>query len=556
MKGTIPAFLLSLAHFTVFSQLLVDDEKAPTRADTLRGMLSPARVCYDVTYYDLTVKVIPDSQSIEGTTTMMFKAVDNFEIMQIDLFENMTISSILLNETPVHYRREYNAVFVHTGTVKKESSGILQVNYSGKPQIARKPPWDGGFVWEKDLEGHPWIAVACEGTGASLWWPNKDHLSDEPDSMKIHIIVPDTLVAVSNGRLTGERSAANGWKQYDWRVSYPINNYNVTLNIGKYVHFTDRYRDNDDDLLPLSYYVLPYNLERAKQHFEQVKPMMKCYERYFGKYPFSRDGYKLVETPYLGMEHQSAIAYGNGYAKGYAGMDYSGIGLDFDYIIVHETGHEWWGNAVSCSDIADLWIHEGFCTYSEALYVECLYGKETALAYVNAKKAYVENIEPVIGIYNINREGSPDMYNKGMLMLNTLRHVINNDSLWFSIIRGIIREFSYKTTTSRQIEDYISRNARMDLSYFFDQYLRHSKIPVFEYRLGKKNKWLEYRWSADVPDFKMPMDVTLTTGYAGKTVFGRIYPTATWQKISLNLGKAKNAFKAAEDLFYVEVKKL
>lgn len=532
--------------FSAGAQLLVDDEMKPSRADTLRGMLLPERSCYDVLFYDLTVKVFPDSQFIEGTTAMVFRAATDFEVMQTDLFRNMHIHGITLNETPVAYQREYNAVFVHAGRqVSKGSVSIMKIKYSGKPAPAKLPPWDGGFVWQTDNHGNPWIGVACEGTGASLWWPNKDHLSDEPDSMRIHIIVPDTLMAVSNGLLTGIREAGPGWKQYDWRVSYPINNYNVTLNIGKYAHFADTY-EGDGYLLRLDYYVLPDNLDKAARQFGQVKPMLRCFEKYFGRFPFWRDGYKLVETPYLGMEHQSAIAYGNSYMTGYAGIDYSRIGLDFDYIIIHESGHEWWGNAVSCSDLADLWIHEGFCTYSEALYVECMHGYQTALDYVNAKKLEVENKEPVIGPYHINREGSSDMYNKGMLMLHTLRHVIDNDSLWFAIIRGIIDEFSYKSTTSAAIENYISRKAGRDLGNFFDQYLRHANIPVLEY--SRKKALLKYRWVADVAGFNMPVKATTAPG-----TFTWIYPTTYWQEMTIALPK-KEPFQIAERLFYAEIK--
>jgi len=548
MKTVCFLVLLTTAS-SCFAQVLIEGEPAPARADTLRGMLSPARTCYDVLCYDLSVKVYPDSQFIEGVVNIMFKAMDDFKTMQVDLFSNMNINGISLNGAPATFQREYNAVFVNAGrVVSRESGNILKIEYSGKPQTAKRPPWDGGFVWDKYPNGDPWIGVACEGTGASLWWPNKDHLSDEPDSMMIHLIVPDTLVAVSNGRLIGEYNVAAGWKQFDWHVSYPINNYNVTLYIAKYVHFSDTYFQDDGSMLSLDYYVLPGNLERAKKQFTQVKPMMRCFERYFGKFPFIRDGYKLVEAPYLGMEHQSAIAYGNGYMTGYAGMDYSRIGLDFDYIIIHESGHEWWGNAVSCRDIADLWIHEGFCTYSEALYVECLHGYDTALAYINAKKPYVENIEPIIGTYNINREGSVDMYNKGMLMLNTLRNVIANDSLWFNIIRGIIEHFSYKTVSSDEIETFIANKAGMDLDYFFDQYLRHARLPVLEY--SRKKKLVRYRWVADVKDFRMPVKATVS-----RDVFSWIYPAAEWQELTVSL-KKRQTFQIAEDLFYVEVREV
>ncbi|MDZ4844685.1 MAG: M1 family metallopeptidase [Chitinophagales bacterium] len=550
MKHLLSFLVLFGISFFASAQLLPDEEKAPTLADTLRGMLLESRACYDVGYYELTVKVHPDSQFIEGVNMMTLRATTDFTQLQFDLFENMQIKQVTFDDEVLDFQRAHNAVFITTpALVKQGTTHHLRIDFSGKPIVAKTPPWDGGFVWEHDKNGNPWIGVACEGIGASLWWPNKDHLSDEPDSMKLHIIVPDSLVAVGNGQLISITDAAAGWKQYNWRVSYPINNYNVTLNIGKYAYFNDSYM-NENGNLALNYYVLEHNLQKAKKHFEQVKPMLKCFEEYLGEFPFWRDGYKLVESPYLGMEHQSAIAYGNGYQKGYAGMDFSYIGLDFDYIIIHETGHEWWGNSVSCSDIADLWIHEGFCTYSEALYVECLHGRDTALAYINAKKNHVENQEPVIGTYNINREGSGDMYNKGMLLLHTLRSIIQNDKVWFSIIKGIATDFKYKTTSTAEIEANISEKAGRDLSYFFNQYLRHAKLPVFEYRLRKKNKLLDYRWVADVSDFKMPVRVTTSPN-----TFKEIEPTTAWQTMNLWLGK-KDTFLVADDLFYIEVKKV
>ncbi len=549
IRSTIVCFLFICFHQSLSAQLFGGEELL-SRADTLRGMLTPLRTCFDVKHYDLTVKIFPDSQRIEGVNIITFQAERNFETMQLDFFENMPIESITLGGQSQRFAREFNAVFVDlkSKAVKGELYK-LEVRFSGKPIAAQNPPWDGGFVWKKDKFGNPWIGVACEGIGASLWWPNKDHLSDKPDSMNISLIVPDTLMGISNGSLINEQELENGWKKFDWKVTYPMINYNTTVYVGKYAFFNDTFVSKTGEVLPLHYYVLPHNLNKAKEHFEQVKPMFTCFEQYFGKYPFGCDTYKLVEAPYLGMEHQSAIAYGNNYKSGYAGMDYSRIGLDFDYIIIHETGHEWWGNAVSCSDIADLWIHEGFCTYSEALYVECMFDYQTALAYVNAKKPTIGNRQPIIGPYNVNREGSGDMYSKGMLLLNTLRHVINNDKLWWEIIKGLVDEFSYKSTSSAAIENFIMDKTAIDLRYFFDQYLRHAAIPVFEYRLKKKNKILEYRWVADVPGFRMPIQATLLNNR-----LDWIYPTTEWQIRETQLGK-KDVFRVAEELYYVNVRK-
>jgi len=531
-----------------FGQLLTSASDF-TRADSLRGMLTETRSCYDVLYYDLNVRIDPGTNFIQGHNTIQFLAVSSFERLQFDLFENMEIDYILFENDTLVFERQHNAVFVKFDKeILKDELSKIKVFYSGYPVTAQHAPWDGGFVWESDQDSNHWVGVACEGIGASLWWPNKDHLSDEPDSMMIRVSVPPGLMNVSNGRLRNVIEQQDGWKRFDWFVSYPINNYNATVNIGNYKHFSDFYVSGEDTLT-LDYYVMPYNYEKAIEQFKQVKPMLGCYEKYFGRFPFWDDGYKLVETPYLGMEHQSAIAYGNEYKTGYAGIDYSKIGLDFDYIIIHESGHEWWGNSVSCSDIGDLWIHEGFCTYSEALYVECLYGYNLAMDYVNAKKVSVSNKDPIIGFYNVNKEGSGDMYNKGMFMLNTLRHVIDNDELWFAMIKDIVKEFEYKTTSTNEVVGYINKYTGQDLTYFFSQYLWYPAIPIFEYKLRKRRKKrvLEYRWKVDVDDFRMPIKVTTAPDQ-----FEFIYPTTTWQEMNLRLKKA--GFQVAESLFYVEVK--
>jgi len=451
MKYILLSLALMLAATGAYSQEF-------TKGDTLRGMLSPLRTCYDVVYYDLDVKVDIEKQRLSGSNLFMFRATQNFNRLQFDLFDNMQVDSVVYRGGKLPYTREFNAVFVDFATpIGINTIDSFRVYYQGTPIAAKMPPWDGGLVWRKDKNENPFVGVACEGIGASLWWPNKDHLSDEPDSMMIRVTVPSGLMNVSNGRLRHTQTLDTAWVRYDWFVANPINNYNVTINIARYEHFSDIHIGSNGDTLDLDYYVLPYNLDKAKKHFEQVKPMMACFEEYMGPYPFYEDGFKLIETPYLGMEHQSAIAYGNNYKTGYNGSDYSRIGLTFDYIIIHETGHEWWGNHVSMKDIADMWIHEGFCTYSEAIYVECMFDYKTALDYVNAKKPGIDNKEPIIGTYNVNHEGAGDMYNKGMLLLNTLRHVVNNDKLWWDIIRGLQQEFGMKTTDTDEIVAYINR---------------------------------------------------------------------------------------------------
>jgi len=531
---------------------LGNDQGTYSRADSLRGALRPERTGYNVRYYHLDLTVDPQNRTIEGSNRMVYDIeTDGTERLQVDLFENMNLYRIADGQgRELAFSRQANAVFVQLPQpLDAGARAEMTIYYGGTPIAAKNAPWDGGFTWKEDGQGNPWIGVSCEGIGASLWWPNKDHPSDEPDSMLVSVRVPDGLVFVGNGQPRGQRPAAAGYTQYDWFVSYPINNYNVSLNIGDYVHFSDTFVSIAGNL-PLDYYVLRPNLETAKAHFAQVAPMMACYEQYFAPYPFFEDGFALIETPYLGMEHQSGIAYGNGYKPGYAGYDISRIGMTFDYIIIHETGHEWWGNSVTCADMADLWIHEGFCTYSEALYVECLYGYETAQEYVNAKKPGIENKAPMIGSYDVNAEVSGDIYDKGMLLLNTLRHVVEDakgsDDAWFALLRNITVDFERKVVSSAELEAYMARSLGMDLRDFFDQYLRQEKPPVLEYRQvsERKTSFFEYRWDAAPAGFAMPIRYRY-----GNKPWQPLTPTTTWQRLPVNK-KAKDAGLAFDEVRY------
>jgi aminopeptidase N len=527
-----------------------------TYSDSLRGNLSELRLCYDVFYYDLNVTVDDHQQKlINSSNTIHAIAISSFQKIQIDLFESLKIHSIEFEEKILEFERIHNAVFVNFPRVINVNEKInFKVMYSGKPRVAVNPPWDGGFSWEKDKNGNSWIGVSCQGLGASSWWPCKDHQSDEPDSMNITSTVRHPLQVISNGKKKSDKTFFSDKLQSkanksSWFVSYPINNYNVTLCIGDYKYFND-YHINNYDTLDLDYYVLKYNYNKAKDHFQQVKPMLECFEKYFGPYPFYKDGYTLIETPYLGMEHQSAIAYGNNYLPGYNGNRQFISGLDFDYIIIHETGHEWWGNSITTNDIADMWIHEGFCTYSEVLYVECIYGYDIMLDYVNNQKRSVRNDKPIIGPYNVNKKGSNDMYQKGSLMLHTLRSLLDNDSLWFSIIRGISEEFKYQIVDGAEILDYINEKVDLDLYYFFQQYLYKSEIPTFEYKTQKKGReyTLLYRWNA-IDDFNMNIKVNVGT----KDIL--LLADNEWKEYRLGNVDIKS-FKVRDDLFYVNVKKI
>ena len=562
MRKSILIIVLFCVNFSVFSQEF-------TRKDSLRGELTPFRTCYDVTYYNLNVTIDEKEKTIERSfNDIHFTSTSDFETIQIDLAKNMEILLILFPDKKLdsacydveydyelEFTREHDAVFVKfPRIIKKGEQSYIRVWYSGYPREAVNPPWDGGFSWKIDKNNNPWIGVSCQGLGASVWWPNKDHQSDEPDSMTIKVSARNPLKIICNGNLRSEKTTFSSYLQdsintSEWFVSYPINNYNVTLNIGDYVHFQDEYVSGEDTL-DLSYYVLSYNEEKAKKHFEQVKPMMDCFENYFGKYPFWEDGYALVETSYLGMEHQSAIAYGNDYLPGYLGsLGYSG-GLEFDYIIVHETGHEWWGNSITTNDIADMWIHEGFCTYSEALYVECLYGYDQMLEYVNNQKQFIRNNSPIVGHYHVNNKGSGDMYQKGSAMLHTLRTLIENDELWFELIKEISEKFQYETLDAQEIMNYIMERTSYDLTDFFSQYLNHEKLPEFQYKLVKegRNTTLVYRWEA-IEKFDMPLLVN-----SGNKDFW-IYPDLEWKEMSL--GKIdRTEFKVRKDLFLIDIKKV
>jgi aminopeptidase N len=494
-----------------------------TQKDSIHGGLRFERTCYDVLRYDLNIVINPDEKSIKGSNEITFKVIENTTKIQIDLFENMQIDSIILDKKKCNFTRKYDAVFIDVTLEKSKESESKQLSfyYTGKPIISRRPPWDGGFVWKKDAQGKPWIGVAVQGTGASLWYPCKDSQTDEPDfGATIKVAVPNGLMNVSNGSFIGSEDLKNGYTRWDWEVKSPINNYDITVNIGNYVLIHDNHKGLD-----LDYYVLSYNEEKARKHFEEVKPMMDCFQSKFGDYPFKSDGYKLVETPYLGMEHQSAVAYGNQYNKGYMGMDLSGtgIGLLFDYIIIHESGHEWFGNSITSADIADMWIHEGFTCYSESVYVECQYGYEKGQKYVNGLKGNVANDKPILGQYGVNNEGSGDMYYKGALMINTIRHILDNDEKWWSILKKFSEVFRHKIIDTKTVIAFFNTESGIDLTTVFHHYLKYKSIPVLELK-REKNK-ISYRWIAKEENLFLPVTISI------KNKKKKIIPSKEWQSI-------------------------
>ncbi len=547
MKKLLLLVGLSIAFTGSKAQLLTKKE-AFTRADTLRGLLTPLRTCYDVNFYHLDVKFDIANKFISGSNLIRFTATQNFTKLQFDLFANLTIQKVVYKGRILPYKREFNAVFVtFPAIILKESSDEFTIYYSGNPQIAKRAPWDGGVVYTTDSLGKPWVATACEGLGASVWWPNKDHLSDEPDSMAISISVPNGLKDVSNGRLRKITDLKNGYTRFDWFVKNPINNYDVAANIADYAHFEDTY-NGEKGKLTLDYWVQPYNLEKAKTQFgKNVKPMLKAFEHWFGPYPFYEDGYKLVETPHLGMEHQSAVAYGNKYRNGYLGSDRSGTGqgLDWDFIIVHESGHEWFGNNITDKDVADMWIHEGFTNYSESLFIEDIRNKLAGQEYIHGTRRTILNDRPIIGTYNVNKEGSGDMYCKSGNMLNMIRIIINNDDKWRAILRGLNSTFYHQTVTTAQIIDYINQQSGLNLTTIFDQYLRYKNIPVLEFRFegGKP----ACRWIADVDGFNMPVRVRVKGGE-----YQFINPATTFKPVGIK-GLTKDNVEADTFNYYIGV---
>lgn len=539
MKKIYAMLLVMFIVTGIKAQIVGENHSQYTEADTLRGSLRPERTSFDVQKYHLKVKIEPEKKFISGSNTISFRVMDTMPVMQLDLFKNMTIDSITHNGNKLEYQRRFNAVFINfEEALAKGTEDSIRFYYHGNPVIAENAPWDGGFVWSQDREGNPWIGVAVQGTGASLWYPNKDHQSDEPESARMDIAVPNGLMNVSNGKFIGKKDLGNGFTEWSWKVVNPINNYNIMINVGNYVHFSDKYRNLD-----LDYYVLPYNLEKAKKQFEEVKDMMACFYEKMGPYPFEEDGFKLVETPYLGMEHQSAIAYGNKYTKGYLGNDLSGtgIGMKWDYIIIHESGHEWYGNSITAKDVADMWIQEGFTSYTEAIYVECRWGKQAALEYLKGTRRTLSNNNTIIGDYGVNAEGSGDMYFKGANLLNTIRSIYNDDKLWWNTLKDYTETFKHQVITTNDTEEFFDKAIEADLKPVFDQYLRHTSLPVLQLKQGDDK--VLFRWKADVLNFCMPVDIIIDEEEV------RLHATSEWQ--TMETGEGLDEIKVNELEFYV-----
>ncbi len=528
-------------QFSVFAQTDI------TRQEMLRGSVTPEREWWDLQHYDLSVQFFPETKTIKGSNVISFKTLKAGNKMQIDLQTPLAMTKITHGNSELKFEREG---FVYLVTLEKElPKGIedaITVYWEGRPTESKNPPWSGGITWGRDDLGEHFITTTCQGIGASIWWANKDHGSDEPDrGMKINITVPENLVAVSNGRLKKvDENKSDKTKTYHWEVTNPINNYGVNANIGNYVNWSEKYKGLGGDL-DVNYWTLAHQKDAAMKQFKEVPRMLEAFEHWFGKYPFYEDGYKLIAVSYAGMEHQSSVTYGNYFRNGYRGRDvsFTGIGYKFDFIIVHESGHEWFGNNISMKDAADMWIHEGFTNYSENLFVEYWFGKKDGEDYVIGSRKNIRNESTIIGTYNSNREGSGDMYYKGGNLLHTIRHIINDDEKWRGILQGLNKDFWHQTVTTNQIETYISTKSGIDLSKVFDQYLRTTKIPMLRYKIDGKT--VSFNYENVVSGFAMPIRVSVN----GKEMV--INPTELLQ--TKDFGEDVKTFEVNRN-FYIETK--
>ena len=535
-----PALFRTFVMLAVALPAAAQAPAPPTHANILRGAYGPYRANNDLLFYHLDIRVDPERKFLSGKVTIRFKMLQDGTRIQLDLHEALQVDKIVLGGKELKYERDSGAVFVDfPETLRTGRTYSIDFYYSGHPLETGR---FGGIAFRKDPAGRTWINTACEGTGASLWWPNKDQWRDEVNSMRISVAIPNDLVDVSNGKFLGKTDLGDGYTRWDWAVQYPINNYDVSLNIGKYEHFSDRL-----GRVPMDFYALPEDLEKAKKQFAQAKGMLEAYQHYFGEYPFAKDGYKLIEAPYSGMEHQSAVTYGNHFTNGYLGRDWTGVGISpkFDFIIIHESAHEWFGNSITAKDVSDMWIHEGWATYLEGLYVEYTFGHDDAIKYLNGYKSKVRNRQPILTERGVNRTPPEDQYFKGALFLNTLRSVVNDDRRWWALLHDFYQHFKYQTILTEDVEQYFNQRLGMDLSPIFDQYLRHTELPALELKFDDAQGTVAYRWKVDVAGFSMPVRV------GSKEHWQIIRPTTEWQTMKSPVSKAN--FAVATDLYFVNV---
>ena len=528
-------FCLAALVLLPFAQSGAQARTTFTRADTLRGTYTtPSRAWWDVTFYDLHVAVSPGDSSIRGYNSISYRVLAPARELQVDLMAPLVVDSMMQNRHALQYRNEGPAYFATLNAPQRMGDvNTITVYYHGHPIAAKNPPWDGGFTWGRDSLGRPWVVTTDQGMGASAWWPNKDTQADEPDSQRVALTLPDSMLDVSNGRLRSTTHNADGTTTYEWFVVNPINNYAIAVAAGSYAHYSDVY-EGEKGKLTMDFWPLDYHVEAAHRQFPQAISMLRCFEHWFGPYPWYEDGYKLIEVSNNGMEHQSAVAYGNRFANGYRGRDGSGtgLGMKWDFIIVHESAHEWFGNNITTKDDADMWVHESFANYAEGIYTECLFGKEAGADYIIGNRRGIKNDRPIVGTYGVNNQGSGDMYPKGGEMLHTIRQIAGNDERWRGILRGMNQTFWHQTVTGHQVEDFLSAATGVDLSKVFDQYLRTTMVPVLEYSIDETT--LLYRWVNVVAGFDMQVGVTVSP--QGVTI---LHPNGEWQTVPLTVPRGQ-----------------
>lgn len=548
MRNALSLISFALLTFCSVKAQLNTQSKEYTYKDTLRGSIGPERNWWDVQHYTVYIKPDFTQKRLEGKVDIRFKVLSRGSSMQIDLQEPMQLEKAYLGDAPMSYSRNGDAYFISIPTsLEAGKEYTLALKFSGQVKVAVRPPWDGGWIFTKDQKGRPWMSVACQGLGASVWYPCKDHQSDEPDKgALLRIVAPDSLVAVGNGRLKNRQTYEKGWTTWDWEVTSPINNYNIVPYIGNYVEFNERYAGESGNL-DCSYWVLDYELEKAQKQFTQVRPMLQAFEHWFGPYPFYADGYKLVQSPHLGMEHQSAVAYGNGFQNGYRGRDLSqsGWGLKWDFIIIHESGHEWFGNNITTAEVADMWVHEGFTNYSETLFTSHQHGVKAGNEYVQGTRALIQNDIPIIGKYGVNEEGSGDMYYKGGNLVHYVRQLCNTDESFRLSMRKMNEKFRHAITISSEVEQFWSNETGKNLRPLFDQYLRTTQIPTFEYIRTKTG--IQFRWSDCLSSFNIPVAIFIN----GERKW--VTPNAQWQNLAI---ASKSATIEMDKNFYVGFREL
>ena len=511
MKFYLPLFIaIILGGCSSFERDLSTGIPKPTLRNRLLGELPSERTSYDVQHYDINIDIDVDKKYLKGYVIFTALSVTDFKTLQIDLAKSMKLNSVEYKGEILNTNRTEDAVYIDFPKILAGEEFMFRVNYEGKPQAAKNPPWDGGFVWEKDEAGRDYVSVVCEGDGCGLWWPLKDHISDEPDrGAKMTFTVPKDLMCVSNGQLVNNYVNDNGTSTYVWEVTNPINNYNISVQLGNYVSLVDTVHRSNGKIEKLNHYVLDYHKEVASIVFPQARKVIRFFEKNFGDYQFWEDGFKLVEVSYLGMEHQSAVTYGNVW-NNWGGdhrswtKDYYGI---IDGLLFHETAHEWWGNSITASDPAHVWIHEGTAVYSEAMYIEQELGYNVMIDFMLRKRKGIQNKLPIVGPENENYWAFGDSYNKGAWALHTLRHVINNDTLWWKTLKSFTQQHAKSNVNTQDFISHVEDKTKLNLDYFFEQYFFDKRIPTLEYfQEGDK---LHYRWTGTVSGFTMPINVEI-----------------------------------------------